>query len=202
MCLPMTSNLLQQTFLLPRAVRHRRGCRDKLGGVDIIVHVVGGSSAPAGGFAVLDDMEWHRALNQNLLPAVRLDRALIPAMIARGSGVVIHITSIQREMPLQKQPGLRCRQGGTLDLQQEFVEGDKSKGYPCDPRITRVGRDRCSSRSCEQDRGSERHRLLCRSEAPHGLPRWHPSRPGGQATGSSRLGSLPGLTTCGLDNWH
>jgi NAD(P)-dependent dehydrogenase (short-subunit alcohol dehydrogenase family) len=26
-----------------------------LGGVDIIVHVVGGSSAPAGGFAVLDD---------------------------------------------------------------------------------------------------------------------------------------------------
>ena len=27
----------------------------RLGGVDIIVHVVGGSSAPAGGFAVLDD---------------------------------------------------------------------------------------------------------------------------------------------------
>jgi len=29
--------------------------RHRLGGVDIIVHVVGGSSAPAGGFAVLDD---------------------------------------------------------------------------------------------------------------------------------------------------
>src|SRR6266850_4880147 len=29
--------------------------RERLGGVDIIVHVVGGSSAPAGGFAVLDD---------------------------------------------------------------------------------------------------------------------------------------------------
>ncbi|MDB5464130.1 MAG: short-chain dehydrogenase, partial [Phenylobacterium sp.] len=29
--------------------------RDRLGGVDIIVHVLGGSSAPAGGFAVLDD---------------------------------------------------------------------------------------------------------------------------------------------------
>src|SRR2546425_10119811 len=28
--------------------------RDRLVGVDIIVHVVGGSSAPAGGFAVLD----------------------------------------------------------------------------------------------------------------------------------------------------
>src|ERR1700687_1987744 len=38
--------------------------------------------------------------SQNLFSAVRLDRALLPAMIAQRSGVVIHITSIQREMPL------------------------------------------------------------------------------------------------------
>src|SRR5438874_8305702 len=74
--------------------------RDRLGGIDVIVHVVGGSSAPAGGFAVLDDGEWHRALNLNLFPAVRLDRALLPAMLAQRSGVIIHITSIQRVMPL------------------------------------------------------------------------------------------------------
>lgn len=74
--------------------------RDRLGGVDIIVHVVGGSSAPAGGFAVLDDNQWHRALNQNLFPAVRLDRALLPSMIQQGSGVIIHITSIQWQLPL------------------------------------------------------------------------------------------------------
>ena len=47
----------------------------RLGGVDIIVHVVGGSSAPAGGFAVLDDEQWQKEINLNLLPAVRLDRA-------------------------------------------------------------------------------------------------------------------------------
>ena len=74
--------------------------RTRLGGVEIIVHVVGGSSAPAGGFAVLDDREWQRALDLNLFPAVRLDRMLLPAMIERGSGVIIHITSIQRQMPL------------------------------------------------------------------------------------------------------
>src|SRR5262245_54773508 len=44
---------------------------ERLGGVDILVHVVGGSSAPAGGFAVLDDVEWQRALDLNLMPAVR-----------------------------------------------------------------------------------------------------------------------------------
>jgi len=74
--------------------------RERLGGSDIIVHVVGGSSAPAGGFAVLDDGEWQRALDLNLFPAVRLDRALLPAMLNQGSGVIIHVTSIQSVLPL------------------------------------------------------------------------------------------------------
>lgn len=84
-----------------------QGCRtvaeavlDRLGGVDIIVNVLGGSSAPGGGFARLSDEEWVAALNQNLMPAVRIDRALLPAMIAQGSGVITHVTSIQRELPL------------------------------------------------------------------------------------------------------
>lgn len=68
--------------------------RDRLGGLEIVVHVVGGSAAPAGGFAVLDDTEWRKALDQNLFGAVRLDRALLPAMIEQGSGVIIHVTSI------------------------------------------------------------------------------------------------------------
>jgi NAD(P)-dependent dehydrogenase (short-subunit alcohol dehydrogenase family) len=77
-----------------------RAVHERLGGIDIIVHVVGGSSAPAGGFTMLDDTEWQKALDQNLLAAVRLDRALLPSMIEQGSGVVIHITSIQRQLPL------------------------------------------------------------------------------------------------------
>ena len=72
----------------------------RLKGVDIIVHVLGGSSAPVGGFAVLDDREWQHALDLNLFPAVRLDRALLPTMLSQGSGVIIHVTSIQRVMPL------------------------------------------------------------------------------------------------------
>jgi NAD(P)-dependent dehydrogenase (short-subunit alcohol dehydrogenase family) len=73
---------------------------EQLGGIDIVVHVVGGSSAPGGGFAVLDEGEWHRALNQNLFPAVRLDRVLLPKMLEQGRGVIVHITSIQRQLPL------------------------------------------------------------------------------------------------------
>lgn len=74
--------------------------RERMGGVDIIVHMLGGSSAPAGGFAALGDAEWNRELNLNLMPAVRLDRELIPHMVSRADGVVIHVTSIQRMLPL------------------------------------------------------------------------------------------------------
>jgi NAD(P)-dependent dehydrogenase (short-subunit alcohol dehydrogenase family) len=72
----------------------------ELGGVDILVNVLGGSSASSGGYAALDDETWTREITQNLMAAVRLDRALVPGMVARGSGVVIHVTSIQHELPL------------------------------------------------------------------------------------------------------
>lgn len=72
----------------------------RLGGVDVIVHVLGGSSAPGGGFAALGEDEWHRELYLNLFPPIRLDRALLPGMITQGSGVIIHVTSIQSQLPL------------------------------------------------------------------------------------------------------
>jgi NAD(P)-dependent dehydrogenase (short-subunit alcohol dehydrogenase family) len=77
-----------------------RGVLERFGGVDILVHNVGGSTAPSGGFAVLDDESWQRALDLNLLSAVRLDRALLPGMLQRRSGVIVHISSIQRRLPL------------------------------------------------------------------------------------------------------
>src|ERR1700686_5028504 len=45
---------------------------ERFGGIDIIVNVLGGSSAPAGGFAVLDDDEWSKEVNKNLRAAVRI----------------------------------------------------------------------------------------------------------------------------------
>src|SRR5690606_37492838 len=71
-----------------------------LGGIDIIVHCVGGSTAPPGGALALSDEDWLHALNWNLLSAVRLDRGLLPLMTEQGSGVILHVTSIQRKLPL------------------------------------------------------------------------------------------------------
>lgn len=72
----------------------------QLGGIDILAHVVGGSAMPPGGFAALTDDLWLSELNLNLLATVRLDRLLIPQMIERGSGAVVHVTSTQSMLPL------------------------------------------------------------------------------------------------------
>ncbi len=74
--------------------------RDRLGGLDILVNNVGGSSAPSGGVLALTDADWSATMNANLFAAVRLDHAFLPGMLERGSGVIVHISSIQRRLPL------------------------------------------------------------------------------------------------------
>ncbi|MFW0765929.1 SDR family oxidoreductase [Trabulsiella odontotermitis] len=100
-------NLQDDTLFVAADLTTDAGCQQlaeqvtaRLGSVDIIVHMLGGSSSPAGGFAALDEQQWQRELALNLMPAVRLDRLLVPGMISRGAGVVIHVSSIQRLMPL------------------------------------------------------------------------------------------------------
>lgn len=73
---------------------------NRFGGIDILAHVIGGSSSPGGGFVALTDDHWLAELNLNLLATVRLDRLLIPQMIERGAGAVVHVTSIQSVLPL------------------------------------------------------------------------------------------------------
>ncbi len=86
-----------------------------------------GSSAPAGSFAVLDDAQWNRAHEQNLFPAVRLDRALLPAMLEQGSGVIIHVTSIQR-------------QNAVSDALSNYSKGLSKEVSPKGIRVVRVSR--------------------------------------------------------------
>jgi NAD(P)-dependent dehydrogenase (short-subunit alcohol dehydrogenase family) len=69
------------------------------GGLDVLVNNVGGTETKPGGFEVLTDEDWQRILEVNLLAAVRLDRAFLPAMIERKSGVVIHISSVAHRLP-------------------------------------------------------------------------------------------------------
>jgi NAD(P)-dependent dehydrogenase (short-subunit alcohol dehydrogenase family) len=73
---------------------------DRMGGLDILIHNVGGSASAGGGALALSDQDWQHAFDTNLFAAVRLDRAFLPSMLKQGSGVIIHVSSIQRKFPL------------------------------------------------------------------------------------------------------
>ncbi|MFH9960009.1 hypothetical protein [Streptomyces mirabilis] len=61
----------------------------RLGGVDILVNTLGGSQAPAGGFAALGEDDWARELNVNLLAAVRLDRPRPPRPLTASASAIV-----------------------------------------------------------------------------------------------------------------
>ena len=73
---------------------------DLLGGLDILVSNAGGQTHRPGGVLHFSDEDWQRDLDTNLLSAVRLDRALLPAMIAQGrGGSIVHVGSNAARMP-------------------------------------------------------------------------------------------------------
>ncbi|WP_103332331.1 SDR family oxidoreductase [Pseudotabrizicola formosa] len=112
-----------------------KAVQDRMGGADIIVHMLGGSSAPGGGFAALGDTEWQAELALNLLPAVRLDRTLVPGMIAQGAGVVVHVTSIQRLLPLPEATTAYAAAKAALSVYSKSLSKEVS---PKGVRVVRV----------------------------------------------------------------
>ena len=103
---------------------------DRLGGLDILIHNVGGSAAPGGGALALSDEDWQHALDMNLLAAVRLDRAFLPSMLHQGSGVIIHISSIQRTLPLfEATLAYAAAKAALTNYSEGTLKGGRSQGY-------------------------------------------------------------------------
>ncbi|RXK86093.1 SDR family oxidoreductase [Filimonas effusa] len=72
----------------------------QFGRVDILINNMGANTYPGGGFSTLTDQDWDQALQVNLLASVRLDRALLPGMLAQQYGVIVHISSTSGQFPI------------------------------------------------------------------------------------------------------
>lgn len=72
----------------------------RFGGLDILINNVGGSVAPAGGVMAMTDEMWLQTFELNLFSAARLDRGFLPGMRKQANGVILHMSSIARRLPL------------------------------------------------------------------------------------------------------
>ena len=73
---------------------------DLLGGIDTLINNVGAGTPPPDGLLSASDDIWEQTLQLNLLASVRLDRAILPEMIERGGGAIIHVTSVGAHLPI------------------------------------------------------------------------------------------------------
>lgn len=176
--------------------------RERMNSVDVIVHVAGGSGAPTGGFAVLGDAVWQAELDLNLMAAVRLDRALLPAMVEAGDGVIIHVTSIQRVLPLPEATTAYASAKAALSTYSKSLSKEVA---PHGVRVVRVSPGWVATEAAEElvsriaqenaTGQAEARNLLMQSLG--GIPLGRPSRPDEVADlvtflASARAGAITG----------
>ncbi|RZJ73265.1 SDR family oxidoreductase [Flavobacterium sp.] len=73
---------------------------EKFGKIDIIVNNAGANLSPGGGFNSLTDEHWNNEIQLNLMSAIRVNKALLPAMISQKSGVIINISTGAATKPI------------------------------------------------------------------------------------------------------
>jgi 3-oxoacyl-[acyl-carrier protein] reductase len=71
---------------------------ERLGGIDILVNNDG--APPLGNITEFDDAAWAKAIEQNLLYAIRMARGVVPHMERRGGGSILNITAISAIQPI------------------------------------------------------------------------------------------------------
>lgn len=72
----------------------------RFGRLDIVVNNAGGPAT--GTFEELSEEQWQRALDQNLLSAIRTVREALPHLRRAGGGRIINITSVAVKQPIAR----------------------------------------------------------------------------------------------------
>ena len=71
---------------------------ERFGGLDILVTNTGGPRSAR--FEALADEDWRAAFDSLVMSVVRLSRAAVPHLRARGGGRIIHVTSVSVKQPV------------------------------------------------------------------------------------------------------
>ncbi|AGI68626.1 YvrD-like short-chain dehydrogenase/reductase [Octadecabacter antarcticus 307] len=96
------------------------------GDVDILVNNVGVFSVKA--FEDLTDADWMQYFDINVLSAVRVSRAILPAMLKRGTGSIVNLASEAGVKPLPQMIHYSVTKTAMLGLSRGMAELTKGTG--------------------------------------------------------------------------
>lgn len=110
------------------ARRLAQAALDHFGRVDVLHNNAGVATVRPQGFLGVDDDAWQAVLELNLLGYVRMSRAVLPHMLERGSGVLLHTASEAARMPNPRLPDYSVAKAGILMLSKALAREFTPRG--------------------------------------------------------------------------
>lgn len=96
-----------------------RSIVEKLGSVDVLVNNVGGAVIRT--LDEVEDEDWRDTFNANFLTAVRATSAILPAMVTRGTGTIVHVASTAGARPSSRMPDYSVAKAALLAYSKEVA---------------------------------------------------------------------------------
>jgi 3-oxoacyl-[acyl-carrier protein] reductase len=113
----------------PGAAAELVAATGELGAVGCLVNNVG--IAYQTGFDELSDEQWDEMWQLNVMSAVRIIRAALPAMLERGSGSIVNVSSTAGKRPSTGMPNYSVTKAALLSLSRLVADLYAKKGIRC-----------------------------------------------------------------------
>ncbi|WP_116213981.1 SDR family NAD(P)-dependent oxidoreductase [Streptomyces olivoreticuli] len=149
---------------------------ERFGRIDVLHNNAGAAAVREQGFLGVTDEEWAATVELNLLGYVRMSRAVLPHMLARGRGVLAHTASEAGRMPNPRLPDYSVSKAAVImlskALSREFTaRGIRSNvvspGFIRTPIYDRPGG---LADSLAQEFGTDRETAIARYVEMNGIP--------------------------------
>src|SRR5215475_6455564 len=107
----------------------RQEAAGELGAVDCLVNNAGIAYQTA--FDEVSDQQWNEMWQLNVMSAVRTIRAALPAMLERGSGAIVNVSSTAGKRPSTGMPNYSVTKAALLSLSRLVADLYAKNGIRC-----------------------------------------------------------------------